>query len=98
MTSMSLDYTSDSDISDDTKELVRQGLATVKRKRKTVALRTQRPHERLSVPDMDPFQIRHPLRHEGLNGATSTQGLNMTEREICNGQNYNTITHGCITQ
>jgi len=89
MTSMSLDYTSDSDISDDTRELVRQGLATVKRKRKTVASRTERLHERLSIPDIDTSQIRHPLRYEGLIGATSTQGLNMTDREICNGQNYN---------
>jgi len=91
MISMSPEFTSDSDVSDVTRELVRKGLATVKRKRRTVALRTERLRERLSVPDIDTSQIRHTLRHEGLISATSTQGLNTTEKEIVNGQNHNTL-------
>jgi len=70
---------------------VRQGLATVKRKRKTVAFRTERLRERPSVPDMDTSQIRHPSRNEGATGAISTHGLNLNEREIVYGQNHNII-------
>jgi len=89
MAYVSPEYTSDSDISEDTRELVRQGLATVKRKRKTVAFRTERLRERPSVPDMDTSQIRHPSRHEGATSAISTHGLNLNEREIVYGQNHN---------
>jgi len=38
-----MEYTSDSDVSEDTQELVRQGLASVKRKRMTTSLRLERP-------------------------------------------------------
>jgi len=89
MAYVSPEYTSDSDISEDTRELVRQGLATVKRKRKTVAFRTERLRERPSVPAMDTSQIRHPSRNEGATGAISTHGLNLNEREIVYGQNHN---------
>jgi len=86
-----MEYTSDSDVSDDTHELVRQGLATVKRKRVRTALRTERTRERLSVPNMDTSQLRHLLRHDGTNGATSTHGLNLIEGETSQGQNHNRI-------
>jgi len=89
MASLSPEYTSDSDVSEDTRELVRQDLVTVKRKRKTVAFRTERLRERPLVPDMDTSQIRHTLHHEGAIGATSTQSFSMNEREILLGQNYN---------
>jgi len=52
--------------------------------------RQKRPRERTSVPDMDPSQIRHPLRDERVNGASSTQGLNLIEVEIVQDQKHNT--------
>jgi len=87
-----MEYTSDSDVSDDTRELVRQGLATVKRKRVTIALQPERLRERLSVSNMDTSHIRHPLCQDGLIGANSIHGLNPADREIANGQNHNTVT------
>jgi len=84
-----MDYTSDSDVSEDTQELVRQGLASVKRKRVTMSLRPERPPERLSVSSMDTSNIRHPLCPEGPNGATLTHGLNIASRKIAIGQNHN---------
>jgi len=86
-----MEYTSDSNLSDDTRELVRQGLASVKRKRVTTALRAERPRERLSVPIMDTSQLRHPFRHDSTNGATSTHGLILTEGETAHGQNHNNM-------
>jgi len=84
-----MEYTGDSDVSDDTRELVRQGLAVVKRKRVTMTLRPERLSERFSVSNMDTSQIRHPLCPDGLNGGTSIHGLNIVEREVVNGQNHN---------
>jgi len=84
-----MEYTSDSDISEDTRELVRQGLASVKRRRVTTMSRKERPRERTSVPNMDQSPIRHPLRDEKVNGASSTQGLNLVEVEIVQDQNHN---------
>jgi len=86
---MSLEYTSDSDVSDDTRDLLQRGLATVKRKRMTVAFQSERLRERPLVPNMDISHIRHPSNQDGLNGATSTHGLNPVGRELYNGQNYN---------
>jgi len=88
---MSLEYTSDSDVSDDTRDLVQRGLATVKRKRMTVAFQSERLRERPLVPNMDISHIRYPSNQDGLNGATSTHGLNPVGRELYNGQNYNSI-------
>jgi len=87
-----MEYTNDSDVIDDTRDLAQQGLATVKRKRLTAALQTERLRERLSVPNMDISHILHPLCLDGLIGATSIHGLNSVEREIANGQNYNSGT------
>jgi len=81
-------YTSVSDVNDDTRDLVRQGLASVKRKRVIVALQPGRPRERLSVTNMDTSSIRHPLCQDGLIGATLTHGLNPAEKELANGQNH----------
>jgi len=86
---MNMEYTSDSDVSDGTCDFVRQGLASVKRKRVTVALQPERPPERLSVSNMDTSHIRHPLYQDGLIGVASTHGLNSVVREIVNEQNYN---------
>jgi len=38
---------------------------------------------------MDTSQLRHLLRYDGTNGATSTPGLNLIEGETSQGQNYN---------
>jgi len=86
-----MDYTSDSDVSEDTRELVRQGLASVKRKRVAITSQPERTRERTLVPNMDPSQIRHPLRDERVIGASSTQGLNQIEVEIVQDQNHNNI-------
>jgi len=71
------------------RELVRQGLASVKRKRVATALRPEGTRERLSVFNMDTSQLRHPLRQNGTNGATSTHGLKLTEKKTSQGQNHN---------
>jgi len=84
-----MDYTSDSDVSEDTQELVRQGLASVKRKRVTMSVRPERPRERLSVSNMDTSNIRHPLCQESTNGVTSTHGFNIASRKIAIEQNHN---------
>jgi len=97
-----MEYTSDSDVSDDTRKLVRQGLASVKRKRVATALRPEGTRERLSVSNMDTSQLRHPLRQDSTSGATSTHGLNLTERKTSQGQNHNNRTiflqPGCVCQ
>jgi len=60
-----MEYTSDSDVNEDTRDLVRQGLASVKRKRVIVALQPERLRERLSVHNMDTSSIRYPLSQDG---------------------------------
>jgi len=84
-----MEYTSDSDVSDDTRDLVRRGLASVKRKRLTISSYPERAHERTSAVNMDTSNIRHPLNQEGPNGVSSTHGQSLAEREIANGQNHN---------
>jgi len=86
-----MDYTSDSDISEDTQELVRQGLASVKGKRMPTSIRPERPHERQTVSNTDTSSIRHPLYQEGLNGVSSTHGVNIANREIAIERNHNNI-------
>jgi len=84
-----MDYPSDSDVSEDTRDLIDQGLASVKRKRLNTTSRTKRTSERISVPNMDTTSVRHPLRQENTTGATSTHGLDIAGREMAIGQNYN---------
>jgi len=52
-----METTSDSDISEGTQDLVRQGLASVRRKRIRVALQLERLPERFSVHNMDTSRI-----------------------------------------
>jgi len=92
---MNKEYTSDSDVSDGTRDLVRQGLASVKRKRVTELLQSERPPERPSVSNMDISHIRHPLYQNGLIGVASTHGLNSVVRKIVNEQSYNNV-YGCM--
>jgi len=82
------DYTSDSDISEDTRELVRQGLASVKRKRLIATSRIGRLREQVPV-HMDIPSVRSQLRREAVNGDTSTHGNVTSDREISNAQNHN---------
>jgi len=84
-----MDYTSDSDVNEDTRELIDQGLASVKRKRLSTVSQTRRTSERISVPNMDITSVRHPLRQDSSTGATSTHGLYIAGREMAIGQNYN---------
>jgi len=89
---MNTEYTSDSDLSDDTRDLVHQGLTSVKRKRVREPLQIERPLERPSISNMDTSHIRHPLCQNGLIGVVSTHGLSSVIREIGNEQNYNNST------
>jgi len=87
------DTTSDSDVSEYTQDLIRQGLASVRRKRIRVAVELERPTERLSVPNMDTSRIRLPLDQDGLVRVALTHGLISAGRESVEMQNHNTITH-----
>jgi len=87
-----MDYTSDSDISEDTRELVNQGLASVRRKRFNTASQEERIRERGLIPNMDTSNVRSHMRREAVNGETSTHGLIPTDREIVSGQNRNINT------
>jgi len=82
-----MDYTSDSDISEDTRNLVSQGLAGLKRKR------SGRIRERLSISNIDTSNVWSSLWREAKIGDISTHGLVSTEAEISNGQNYNNINN-----
>jgi len=84
-----MDYTSDSDISEGTQELVRQGLVSVKRKRMITSIRPERPRECQTVSNMDTSSIRHPLYQEGLNGVSSTHGVKIATREPAIERNHN---------
>jgi len=86
------DYTSDSDVSEDTRELVQQGLASVKRKRIGTTPRVDRSREQVSVHNMDISSVRSHSRREAVNGDTSTHGNLTSDREIFNAQNHNTTT------
>jgi len=84
-----MEYTSDSDISEDTQELVRQGLASVKRKRMITQSPPKLLSERLLVSNMDTSNIWHPLCQEGPNGVTSTHGFNIASTEMAIERNHN---------
>jgi len=83
------DYTSDSEISEDTRELVTQGLASVKRKRIRTTSRIGRLREQVPVHNMDTSSVRSHLRREAVNGDTSTHGNVTSDRKISNAQNHN---------
>jgi len=84
-----MDYTSDSDVSEDTRDLIDQGLASVKRKRLSTASQTRRTSGRTLVFNMDIPSVRHPLCQEASIGATSTHGLHIADRKVAIGQNHN---------
>jgi len=79
-----MDYTSDSNLSEDTRDLVSQGLASVRRKRITVGAQSDGVHERFSDLNMDTSNVRH-LSWRGVSiGDTSTHGLGTTGIETVN--------------
>jgi len=84
-----MDYTSDSDVSDDTRELVTQGLASVKRKRKIDTIQSAGVHDHFLDSNMDTFNVRHSSRREASIGDTSTHGLLTAGVEIAISQNHN---------
>jgi len=92
-----MEYTSDSDVSENTRDLIDQGLASVKRKRLNTTSQTRRTRERISVPNMDITSVRHPLSQENSTGATSTHGLNIASREMAMGQNHNNSQYQSMT-
>jgi len=81
---MNTDYTSDSDLSEDTRDLVDRGLASVKRKRRTFTILDS---------NMDTSNVRHPSGRIVPIGDTSTHGLTMTDVETVISQNHNNSLH-----
>jgi len=88
---MNMDYTSDSDLSDDTRDLVDRGLASVKRKRRTHTTQQDGVLGRTLDSNMDTFNARHPLGRIVPIGETSTHGLSRTGVETVISQNHNII-------
>jgi len=80
-----IDYTSDSDISEDTKDLVSQGLASFKRRRLITASYPGRIRERVSVSNMDTSNVRSPMWREAATGDTSIHGLVSTDTHSLTG-------------
>jgi len=88
-----MEYTSDSDLSDDTRELVSRGLASVKRKRRIPTTQFDSVQERFLVSNMDTSNVRHPSRRGVSFGDTSIHGLavvSVVDAEPANSQNHNT--------
>jgi len=84
-----MEYTSDSDVSEDTRDLVSQGLASVKCKQKIVAAQSDGVHERFLESNMDISNVRHPSWRGVSIGETSTHGLVATGIETVISQNHN---------
>jgi len=84
-----MEYTSDSDLSDDTRDLVSRGLAIVKRKRRTVTTQADGEQERFLDSNMDTFNVRHPSRRGASIGDTSTHGPAIAGNETASSQNQN---------
>jgi len=89
-----MEYTSDSDLSDDTRELVSRGLASVRRKRRMPTTQSDDVHERFLVSNMDTSSVRHPSRRGVSFGDTSIHGLAVADVETANSQNHNIVRFG----
>jgi len=85
-----MDYTSDSDVSDDTRDLVSQGLASARRKRTKIMLNLDRSPQRRLVSNTDITSVRHQMRAESLNDAASTRELDPLIKTVNTSQNHNT--------
>jgi len=91
-----MEYTSDSDVSENTRDLIDQGLASVKRKRLNTTSQTRRTGERISVPNVDIPSVPYPLCQENTTGVTSTHGLDIASRGMAIGQNHNNTLLYCL--
>jgi len=85
------EYTSDSDLSDDTRDLVDRGLATVRRKRRITASHSEGVRERFLGSNMDISSIPHPSGRIVSIGDTSTHGQTIAGVEPAISQNQNNI-------
>jgi len=88
---METDYTSDSDVSEDTRELIDQGLASVRRKRVKLSARPESISHRRLVPNTDIPSVRHQILLENSIDAASTRDLNQSGRRIDASQNHNNV-------
>jgi len=86
---MMMEYTSDSDVSEDTRELVYQVFASVRRKKMKVVTKADGVRKRHSVPSTDISSVRHQVWPEEPIDDASAHGLNPIMRKIITGQNYN---------
>jgi len=86
---MDTDYTSDSDVSDDTRELVNQGLASARCKREKVTARSDPSAQRRLVPNTDISSVRHQMLTENSIDAALTRDLKQSGRIIDTSQNHN---------
>jgi len=84
-----MDSPYDSDMSDDTRELVEQGLAISCRNHSSKAERPSDDRGLAPTRNMDTSSVHYPLTQIVSAGATSTQGLAPACGEIVTGQNRN---------
>jgi len=84
-----MEYTSDSDLSDDTRNLMSRGLASKERKRRIVATQSDGVRDRFSDSNMDTSNVRHPSWRGVSIGDTSTHGLATAGVETAISQNHN---------
>jgi len=85
-----MDNPSDSDVSEDTRELIEQDLASARRRRVTIAPKSDSVRDRTSVHDMDISSVRYPSLHDASIGDASTHdGLTLTCRELVGDQSHN---------
>jgi len=88
---MDTDYTSDSDVSEDTRELVNLGLASARRKRAKLSARAEKLPQWRLVPNTDTSSVRHQMLTENSIDAALTRDLNQSGRIIDISQNHNNI-------
>jgi len=86
---MDTDYTSDSDVSEDTRELINQGLASVRHKRAKLSARPDSISQRRLVPNTDISSVRHQRLPGNSIDAALTRDLNQSGRIIDTSQNHN---------
>jgi len=90
-----MEYTSDSDVSDDTRELVSQGLASARRKRSNVRSNIDSVTQRRLVLNTDTSSVRHPVWTENIDDAASTRELDTLRGVINTSQNHNSTMNIC---
>jgi len=80
-------------LSDDTREFVNQGLASVKRKRRINIVTMAGVQDRFSDSIMDTSNVRHPSRREASIGDTSTHGVLTAGAGTAISQKHNSSIH-----